>query len=63
MGMVFQICVEKDYETEKPEDQRKWKGRVIFRGGDVVDENWDIAMFQELGIAPATMVAANVCDM
>jgi hypothetical protein len=63
MGMVFQICVEKNSETEKPEDQRKWKGRVIFRGDDVVDENWDVAMFQELGIAPATMIAANMCDL
>jgi hypothetical protein len=55
VGMVFQICVEKDSETEKPEKDRKYKGLVVFRGNDVVDENWDIAMFQELGSAPATM--------
>jgi hypothetical protein len=41
MGMVFQICVEKDSETEKPEEDRKYKGRVVFRGNDVVGENWD----------------------
>jgi hypothetical protein len=63
MGMVFQICVEKDSETEKPEEDRKYKGRVVFRGNDVVDENWDIAMFQELGGAPATMTAAKACDL
>jgi hypothetical protein len=63
MGVVFQICVEKDSETEKPEHLRKYKGRVVFRGNDVVEENWDIAMFQELGSAPATMVAAKTCDL
>ena len=63
MGMVFQICVGKDLETEKPEGERKYKGRVVFRGSDVVDEHWDIAMFQELGSAPATMVAAKACDL
>jgi hypothetical protein len=63
MGVVFQICVEKDSETEKPEHLRKYKGRVVFRGNDVVEENWDIALFRELGSAPATMVAAKTCDL
>jgi hypothetical protein len=63
MGMVFQMCVEKDSETEKPEHLRKWNGRVVFRGNDVVGENWDVAIFQELGSAPATMAAAKVCDL
>jgi hypothetical protein len=63
MGIVFQLCVEKDSETEKEEWLRKWKGRVVFRGNVVVDEGWDVAMFQELGSAPATMVAAKFCDL
>jgi hypothetical protein len=63
MGMVFQICVEHDSETEKPEEDRKRKSRVVSRGNDVVDEHWDIAMFQELGSAPATMTAAKACDL
>jgi hypothetical protein len=63
MGMVFQICVEADSETEKQEWLRKWKGRVVFHGNDVVDKNWDVAMFQDLGSAPATMVAAQFCDL
>jgi hypothetical protein len=61
MGVVFQISVEKHSETEKEEWLRKWKGRVVFRGNDVV--NWDVAMFRELGSAPATMVAAKFCDL
>jgi hypothetical protein len=63
MGMVFQICVEKDSETEKPEHLRRWEGRVVFCGNDVLGENWNVAMFQEFGCAPATMVAAEMCDL
>jgi hypothetical protein len=63
VGVVFQLCVGKDSETEEPEHLRKWEGRVVFRGNDVVGENWDVAMFQELGSAPATMVAAKMCDL
>jgi hypothetical protein len=61
--MVFQICVGKDSETDKPERRRKSKGRAVFRGNDVRDENWDVAMFQELGSAIATMAAAKACDL
>jgi hypothetical protein len=32
-------------------------------GNDVADESWDVAMFQELGSAPATTVAAKFCDL
>jgi hypothetical protein len=63
VGMVFQICVGEDSETEKEEWLREYKGHVVFRGNDVVDENWDDAMLQELGSAPATMVAAKFCDL
>jgi hypothetical protein len=63
MGMFFRMCVEENSETEKEERLRTWKGRVVFRGNDVVDENWDVAMFRELGSAPATMVAAKFCDL
>jgi hypothetical protein len=37
--------------------------RVFFRGNDVVYENWGVAMFQELGSAPATVVAAKMRDL
>jgi hypothetical protein len=30
MGMVFQICAEKDSETEKPEGERKYKATWYF---------------------------------
>ena len=37
----------------KPEDtRRKFKGRVVFLGNNVKDQNWDFAVFQELSRIP-----------
>jgi hypothetical protein len=52
-----------DSGSLKPEHLRTCKGRVVIRGNDVRDETWDVAMFQELGSVPATMVAGTVCDV
>jgi hypothetical protein len=38
------------------------KGRAVFQGNDVRDQNWDAAMFQELSSCPATMEAAKAAD-
>jgi hypothetical protein len=47
----------------KPEREQKYEGRMVFRGNNAVDEDWDIALFQELGSAPTTMMAAKTCDL
>ena len=41
---------------------RKYKGRSVFQGNQVKDQDWNIAMFQDLGSAPAAMAAIKVCD-
>jgi hypothetical protein len=41
---------------------RKFKGRVVFQGNNVRDQNWDAAMFQDLGSAPASMQASKAAD-
>ena len=41
---------------------RKYKGRVVFLGNRVQDENWEAAIFQDLGSSPATMQAAKSID-
>ena len=41
---------------------RKYKGRVVFRGNNVKDQNYDQAIFAELGSAPATMEAGKAAD-
>ena len=62
IGSLFGICVEKNYELDKGDARRKFKGRVVFQGNNVRDQNFDVAIFQDLGSAPATMEAARVAD-
>ena len=62
MGYLFGICVEKNSELDINDPTRKFKGRVVFQGDRVVNQNYDAAMFQDLGSAPATMEAAKIAD-
>jgi hypothetical protein len=62
VGMIFEICVEKGSELPPGDPSRKYKGRVVFQGNRVKDENWNAAMFSELGSAPATMQAGKSVD-
>ena len=41
---------------------RKFKGRTVFQGNNVRDENSDVALFSELGSSPATMEAGKAVD-
>ena len=41
---------------------RKFKGRTVFQGNNVKDENNDTALFSELGSSPATMEAGKTLD-
>ena len=43
--------------------RRKWKYRVVFRGNDVKDQNWEVALFQEMASTPTTLEAAKYCDL
>ena len=62
VGLIFEICVEKGSELPEGAPGRKFKGRVVFQGNNVRDENWNAAMFSELSSAPATMQAAKAAD-
>ncbi len=62
VGRIFEICVEKNCELPSTDVRRKFKGRVVFQGNQVKDENFEAAMFQEMGSAPATMEASKSCD-
>ena len=57
VGRIFDICV------EKGDPARKYIGRVVFQGNQVKDENWEVAMFQDLSSCPATMEAGKACDL
>ena len=62
VGKVFEICVEKGSELPKGNPVRKFKGRIVFQGNNVQDENSTAALFSELGSSPATMEAGKVLD-
>ena len=62
MGYIFGICVEKNSELEDGNPLKKYKGRFVFQGNRVVDQNYGAAMFQDLGSAPATMEASKAAD-
>ena len=59
MGRVFGIMVEKNYESV---DHRKYKYRVVFQGNNVVTQNYDVALFQDMGSQPASMEAGKAAD-
>ena len=61
-GYLFGICVEKNSELPEGHPSRKFKGRVVFQGNRVVNQNWEAAVFQDLGNAPATMEASRSAD-
>ena len=42
---------------------RKFKGRVVFQGNQVKDQDHDWALFQELGSSPATPEASKTADV
>ena len=62
IGKVFEICVEKGSELPEGHKLRKFKGRTVFQGNNVRDENADVALFSELGSSPATMEAGKAVD-
>ena len=35
----------------------------MFRGNDVKDQNWDVAMFQEMATTPTTLEASRYSDL
>ena len=64
-GYLFGIMVEKNSELREvdPNDPRiKYKYRVVFRGNDVRDQNFDVALFQDMGSSASTMDASRCCD-
>ena len=62
-GKIFEICSVKGDELPDGHPQKKWKGRSVFQGNNVQDENHDHAIFAELGSSPASMEAGKIIDM
>ena len=61
-GRVHGICVEKNYELPEGHLSRKYKGRVVFLGNQVKNQNFEQATFMDMGNSPATIESARLCD-
>lgn len=48
VGMLCGICVEKNSELKAGDQRRKFKERVVFQGSRVKEQNYDVAIFQDL---------------
>ena len=62
MGRLFGLMVEKGAELPKNDPRRKFKYRVVFQGNRVVTQNWETALFQDMGSSPASMEAGKYVD-
>ena len=58
-GYLFGICVERNYDLPPLHPERKFKGRVVFQGDRVTNQNWEAAIFQDLGSCPAKVEASK----
>ena len=61
-GYLFGICVEKNSELPPLHPKRKFKGRVVFQGNRATNQNWEVAIFQDMGSCPATIEASKAAD-
>ena len=60
-GYLLGLCFEKGSEFPEGHPDRKFKGRSVFQGDRVVNQNWETALFQGLGPNPATLEASQAC--
>ena len=59
-GRVFPLCHIK--HSELAAIYQKYKGRVVFSGNTIYDENGVLAVFQEQGASASSMTAGKLLD-
>ena len=62
LGRLFCFCVEKGSELPPGDPRKVFKYRVVFQGNGVVNQSWEVAIFQDLGSSPACMEAGKAAD-
>jgi hypothetical protein len=62
LGRIFEACYDKESELSAGDPHREKKGRTVFQGKNVRDQDSDHALFAELGSSPASMEAAKLLD-
>jgi len=61
-GYLVGIMVEKGAEFPVGDARRYFKYRVVFQGNQVKDQDWNVALFQEMASTPATLDASRIAD-
>jgi len=61
-GRVHALCHEKNEELPKGHPKRKFKGRVVFLGNNVVNQDYEAAIFADLGNAPSSLESGRLAD-
>ena len=61
-GRVHELCYEKNSELPDDDPRKKYKGRDVFLGDQVKDQDGNVALFNDLSSAPATMAASKYAD-
>ena len=59
---VFGLCRQKGSELPDDDPQKKYKGRFVLQGNDVLDELGVEAEFEELGTNPSNMESSRFVD-
>ena len=59
LGFLFGLMVEKGSEFDEGDVRRYYKYRIVFRGNDVKDQNWEVALFQEMATTLTTLEASR----
>ena len=62
VGRIFGIVVENHPELPSGHPERTYKGRLVFQGNEVRDENAHYAIFSDLSSNPATLEASKNVD-
>ena len=60
--MIFGFVVEKNTDLPTGDPRRKSKGRAVFQGNNVKNQNWENAVFSDLGSSPSSMEAGRLVD-
>ena len=63
LARVHGLIYEKNYQLPEGHPQRKYKGRGVLLGDQVKDQNFEAALFQDLGSSPASFDTARWVDM